>query len=512
MKSPVWVPEKSRISKRKPMEEEDEEDWQMSEKGTFKDTGNPEEKGTPRWVDPTLEDVKKDFLEYMIWYNSWEPEFMYLGPRLTPTGISIFKIWGDDSDSIPDDLRVLNWNQIDYGYTDNYSFIPSPVPQYYPSLRPLRPVCLENVEKSGIPKSILKKNLRFYSPWYLIKKPYKPPSPPTPPPEEEGMQGELDDEEELENAMLRSENKPIKDSGWGDYTMKEQIEIIGHILHMMVTVPNLTLEYVFEQLEEFCAAVGFAESDENSSPSNVILRKKRTIILEQYFLAFFGKKFRDYNERTPIYMRTICSRLAYYIQNLYEYTAQILWELQSRQNPPTPIPTPPETPDDPESLQNWDDWLAWLMKVTNTCDEWAGWISDTVNEAEQKAAKKKYEYVGPDGKLQYLTAEEWYKWKASVEKKVVEFKKTKRQIMKESSYYNDVSGTILPVKHRRKNCKEEEYGEEEGEFDEEGKRYQGDEGEGVTIEVDWPQEKDLQNILGVETEDETEWEDVEGEF
>lgn len=488
-KSPVYVPEKSRISKRKT----DEENVDLVT-GIEYET----ESGVPRWTDQTLDDVKNEFLEYMNWYNPWEPEFMYSGPRLIPEGVKMYKIWDPDTDDVPDDLRVLNWNQIDYGFTAGYSFIPSPVPVYYPCLRPLRPVRLEEVERSGVPREVIKKSLRFFSPWYLMKKPLKPPSstpatPVTPDQTETEFQGEYEVDVALdeEDMLLEDKPPPVKDSPWGGHTMKEQIQILGHIIHCMSSIPDFTFEYLFELLEEFCQAVACAEMDENPSPENRLLQKKRTIILEQYYFAFFGKKFRDYNDRTPFFMRVICSRCAYYIQILYEYTARVLWELQSRPNLPTPIPTPPETPDDQEALQNWDEWLAWLMKVTKTCDEWAGWISETVNEAEVKAAKKKREYVSPQGKKMVLTADEWYAWKDQVEKKVCEYKIVKKQIFEESPYYLEKAKDILPVKHRKVVCFREEEAEDEGEAEE-------DEEEG---ETEW-------NPPPGGTEGETEWEDV----
>ncbi|KAK6631472.1 hypothetical protein RUM44_005999 [Polyplax serrata] len=491
MKSPVFVPEKSRISKRKRVEEE-EDDVGDNDVGYATDT--EEYVGVPRWVEPTLDDVKREFLEYINWYNPWEPEFMYLGPRLTPKGVSMYKIWDPDSDDIPNDLRVLNWNQIEYGFCDGYSFIPSPVPQYYPALRPLRPVRLENVERSGIPREVIKKDLRFFSPWYLMKKPLKPLPPVSRDPTGEELEGEFD-EETLEDEMHVPEKKPpVKDSPWGDCTMKEQLEILGHIIHMMSSVPDLTLEYVFEQLEEFCEAVQLASLDENPSEENILLMKKRTIILEQYFFNFFGKKFRDYNDRTPTYIRVICMRLAYYIQMLYEYTARILWELQSRPNPPTPVPTPPETPDDPDSLKNLDDWLAWLLRVTNACDEWAGWISETVAEAEKKAAKKKGEFVGPDGKLLLLSADEWFGWKADVESKVFKFRTAKKQFVQESPYYLEKAKSLQPVKHRHKVCVTE------GDFEGDQGAEEQDDIEG--LESIWDERR------RAETDEETEWEDV----
>ncbi|KAL0271716.1 UNVERIFIED_CONTAM: hypothetical protein PYX00_008717 [Menopon gallinae] len=486
MKSPVYVPPKTRVSKRKPNgEDEYTEDGYGTDTETYMKSGWTEEEEDMQLQEQTLDEVKREFLEYLIWYNPRSPEFMYLGPKTIPKGVDMFKIYDPDTDDVPDDLRELNWTIIEHKYNEEQSFIPSPVPQYYPSLRPLRPIRVEDLERGGekcgspreSPDYSDKQNLRFYSPWYIMNPRLKETillEDREQEEEEEGKEKEeegegAEAEEDLEDDMLKpSGPPPEKDSVWGDYKMREQLEILCHLIHLTISYPDLTIEHVFQLLEEFCAAVECAEEDENSSEENKLLRKKRTIILERYYLQFFGKKFRDYNERTPVYMRVICSRLAYYIQLLYTYTSKTLWELQSRPNRPPSRDRRSETPDDPQALKDWDDWIAWLLRVTKTCDEWANWISETVEEAEKKAMKKKGEYVDSDGNVQRLTKEEWYEWKEEVEGKVYDYRSTKKTYTRQSVEFLETAKTIPTVRHRPvKKLDEEEEGEGEMEDEEE---------------------------------------------
>lgn len=547
-KSPVYVPIKTRITKRK-KDYEEEDQWTDVEDSDYPTESEADEVGVPRWKDFTLDEVKQEFLEYTNWYDPWEPEWMYLGPKVTPTGMELFKIWDQDTDDVPEDLRVLNWTWPEKGFLENYSFIPSPVPPYYPTLRPLRPIRLEDLERSGIPKDIIKHDLRFFSPWYLTKECLKPTEPESAQiQEEEGEQeGEAEMEGEKEivreregeggereregeeglrdeiiiDAMFQMKSTAVKDSVWADAKMKEQIEIIGHLLHLCSSVPDLTLEHVFEILEEFLEAASLAELDENPSEQNRLLIKKRTIVLERYFVDFFGIKFRDYNKRTYQYIRTLCSRCAYYIQLLYDHTAKILWELQSRANPPSPVGTPPGSADDPQALQDWDEWLAWLIMVTETCDEWAKWISNTVDEAERKAEKQKGDFIGPDGKPVPLTKEEWIEWKTSVEDSVYRYRSAKRTITGQSPYYLERAQNLKRVKNRPVKKPELIEEEEEGEWEWEEEEEEEERVKELVEDVKIIPEVKLEPVeVKAEpvaepaepvSEDETEWEETQGD-
>lgn len=528
MKSPVYIPSKTRKSKRKPLEEEEFGEGYDTEAEVYEKNEWVEEEEATLYPQ-TLEDVKRDFLEYLMWYNPEVPEFMYLGPKTIPNGVDMFKIYDAENDDVPDDLRELNWTIIEHKYEEQQSLIPYPVPQYYPTLRPLRPIRVEDFEKSQqkcgsvreSPDYSQKQNLRFYSPWYIMNPRLKVTiafdkeeiEEEVEEAKEKEIQGEgAENEEEFQDEKLSpSGPPPEKNSLWGDCKMREQLEILCHLLHLTISFPELTIEYVFELLEEFCAAVECAEKDEHLTEENNLIRKKRTIILERYYLQFFGKKFRDYNEKTPDYMRVICSRLAYYIQLLYTYTSKTLWEFQSQPNVPPPRGEPEEPADDPQALRDWDDWIAWLLRVTRTCDEWASWISDTVEEAERKAMKKKGEYVGPDGKIQRLTKEEWVNWKDEVEEKTFEYRSTRKVYNKQSLDYELLAKNILPVKHRpvRKLMEEleEEAEEDEGEEDENVWEEKTESGAGDFTRYGIPPDEEPTETEET-TEDETEYEDL----